>query len=277
MLCPSKNSGSVPISCSAVKAGATSWLHGITAWGLAPWAPTGLQTSSAQAMGCQASLETGKLHHPWCSSPGSEGGWVSLVVRQHLSLALARCETAPPEKERVAQSCVLSIKTGFRGVNLFPLSSAPAANAWAGWEHSPVQPWSHPVSSSALKEGRRLWSTPGVQLIQQGTRQDEAPLLQKQLIEVSEGTPGLQTDGTPVTVSVEICFDLINNRELEPHKDKIKKKKKEIFLYLTFPLLTHRCDWSLRKGRSLSCEQKREAKVCLVAHGFSHFELQFSL
>lgn len=81
-----------------------------------------------------------------------------------------------------------------------------------------------------------------MQLIQQGTRQDEAPLLQKQLIEVSEGTPGLQTDGTPVTVSVEICFDLINNRELEPHKDKIKKKKKRFFLYLTFPLLTHRCD-----------------------------------
>lgn len=65
-----------------------------------------------------------------------------------------------------------------------------------------------------------------MQLVQQGTRQDEAPLLQKQLIEVSEGPPGLQTDGTPVTVSVEIWFDLINSRELEPHKDKIKKKKR---------------------------------------------------
>lgn len=44
---------------------------------------------------------------------------------------------------------------------------------------------------------------------------------------------------TPVAVSVEIWFDLINIRELEPHKDKVKKRS---FLYLTFPLLTHQCD-----------------------------------
>lgn len=60
-------------------------------------------------------------------------------------------------------------------------------------------------------------------------------------MEVSEGSPGLQTHDTPVTVSVELWFDLINNRELEPHKDKMKFKK-EGFLYLTFPLLTHQCD-----------------------------------
>lgn len=196
MLCTSKKSASVPISCS--KADAASWLCGMAAQGLARWAIGGLQTSSAQAAGCQASLEKGKLHRPWCPSPGWEGVWGSLVVPRHLSLGPARCETAPPEKERVAQSRVLSIKAGFRGVDLFPLSSAPAANAWAGWEHSPVQPRSHPVSSSALLEGRRLWSTPSVRLIQQGTPQGEAPHLQKQLIEVSEGSPGLQTDDTPV-------------------------------------------------------------------------------
>lgn len=51
-----------------------------------------------------------------------------------------------------------------------------------------------------------------MQLIQQGTLQGKAPHSEKPLIEVAEGSPGLQTDDIPVIVSLEICFDLINNR-----------------------------------------------------------------
>lgn len=101
----------------------------LAVWGVSitAWATRGLQTSTAQATSCQASLERWKFHHPWCSSPDWEGGCVSLMVLQHLSLGLARSETAPLEKERVAQSCMLSSKTQFWGVDLFLESSAPAA------------------------------------------------------------------------------------------------------------------------------------------------------
>lgn len=172
------------------------------------------------------------------------------MVLQHLSLGLARSETAPPEKEGEAQSCVLSIKTEFWGVDLFPQSSA--AGVWASWEHSPVQLQSHSMSSSAREEGRRLWSTPGVQLIQQGTREGKTPHLEKPLIEAAEGSPGLRTDDTPVTVSLEIWFDLINNTELQPHKNKMEEK--EVFVpnvSFAYPppvrLIPH-------KGHRLSCE-----------------------
>lgn len=36
-------------------------------------------------------------------------------------------------------------------------------------------------------------------------------------------------DDTLVTVSVEVWFDLINNKELKPQKDKMKEKR--IFIY----------------------------------------------
>ena len=48
--------------------------------------------------------------------------------------------------------------------------------------------------------------------------------LQKQLKEVSWGPNRLKADGTPVTVSVEIQFDLINNKELETHKNSNENK-----------------------------------------------------
>lgn len=51
--------------------------------------------------------------------------------------------------------------------------------------------------------------------------------LQKQLKEVSEGPDRLQADDTTVTSSVETLFDLINNKELEPLKNKIKKLFKD--------------------------------------------------
>lgn len=51
--------------------------------------------------------------------------------------------------------------------------------------------------------------------------------LQKQLKEVSEGLDRLQADDTTVTASVEMWFDLINNKELEPLKNKIKKLFKD--------------------------------------------------
>lgn len=46
---------------------------------------------------------------------------------------------------------------------------------------------------------------------------------QKQLKEVSEGLDRLQDDDTTVKASVEMWFDLINNKELEPLKNKTKK------------------------------------------------------
>lgn len=51
--------------------------------------------------------------------------------------------------------------------------------------------------------------------------------LQKQLKEVSEGLDRLQADDTTITASVEMWFDLINNKELEPLKNKIKKLFKD--------------------------------------------------
>lgn len=53
---------------------------------------------------------------------------------------------------------------------------------------------------------------PSVQLVQQGTLQSKAPPLEKPVIEVAEGSPGLQTDDILVIVSLEIWFDLISNR-----------------------------------------------------------------
>lgn len=57
--------------------------------------------------------------------------------------------------------------------------------------------------------------------MQQETLQGRAPHLEKPLIEVAEGSHGLQTDDTPVAVSLEIWLDLINNTEQEPHKNKM--------------------------------------------------------
>lgn len=51
--------------------------------------------------------------------------------------------------------------------------------------------------------------------------------LQKQLKEVSQGLERLQADDTTITASVEMWFDLINNKELEPPKNKIKKLFKD--------------------------------------------------
>lgn len=81
----------------------------MAAQGLAPWAARGLETSSVQAVGYQASWERAKLSK-------LRGGWGSLVVLRHLSVGLARYERAPPEKERVMQSYVLSIKMRFQGI-----------------------------------------------------------------------------------------------------------------------------------------------------------------
>jgi len=69
----------------------------------------------------------------------------------------------------------------------------------------------------------------------QGTPQCDVACGQKQLIEVPEGCPGLQTDDTPMTVSVEVWFDVINSRELEPHKDEMKKKRNCLYLSVTYP------------------------------------------
>lgn len=55
--------------------------------------------------------------------------------------------------------------------------------------------------------------------------------LQKQSREVSEGLDRLQADDTTVTASVEMWFDLINNKELEPLKNKIKKLFKDAWKF----------------------------------------------
>lgn len=49
--------------------------------------------------------------------------------------------------------------------------------------------------------------------------------LKKAIDRVWRGIPGLQADDTPVAVSLEIWFDLINNIKQEPHKNKIRKKE----------------------------------------------------
>lgn len=94
----------------------------MAAQGLAPWAARGLESGSVQAVGYQASWERGKLSK-------LRGGWANLMMLRRLSVGLARYERAPPEKEGVMQSCVLSIKMGFQGIDLFPLSSALATSA----------------------------------------------------------------------------------------------------------------------------------------------------
>lgn len=53
---------------------------------------------------------------------------------------------------------------------------------------------------------------PSVQLVLQGTLQGKTLHLEKPLIEVAERSPGFQTGDTPVIVSLEIWFDVINNR-----------------------------------------------------------------
>lgn len=75
-----QETAAVPLNCLAMEAHAASWLCGGVS--LTAWVTRGLQTSSAQAMSSQASLERWNFHHPWHSSPDWESGCVSLVVLQ---------------------------------------------------------------------------------------------------------------------------------------------------------------------------------------------------
>lgn len=94
-------------------------------------------------------------------------------------------------------------------------------------EHAPLSMF---ASASTLKSAvrtRRTFCQKIVNVFLCEELYREVLNLQKQLKQVSVGLDRLQADDTTVTPSVEMWFDLINSKELEPLKNKIKKLFKD--------------------------------------------------
>lgn len=108
-----------------------------------------------------------------------------------------------------------------------PMSLVSSDTSCCSQEHALLSTFaSTSTLKSAVRTRRTFWQKiANVFLCEELYR--EVLNLQKQLKQVSEGLDRLQADDTTITASVEMWFDLINNKELEPLKNKIKKLFKD--------------------------------------------------
>lgn len=108
-----------------------------------------------------------------------------------------------------------------------PMSLVSSDTSCCSQEHALLSTFaSTSTLKSAVRTRRTFWQKiANVFLCEELYR--EVLNLQKQLKQVSEGLDRVQADDTTVTASVEMWFDLINNKELEPLKNKIKKLFKD--------------------------------------------------